>query len=57
MKLSRLDACKNKVVWWCRMQASSHNSIGIVDGGVNKAGVSTAAPGRGVQYSAVEWGG
>jgi len=28
-----------------RKQASSQNSQGIVDGGVNKAGVSTAAPG------------
>ena len=42
-KLSRLDACENaKVVRWCRTQASS--SQGVVDGGVNKAGMSTAAP-------------
>jgi len=35
-KLSRLDACEDgKVVCWCRMQASSHNSQGIVDGRVN----------------------
>jgi len=33
-KLSRLDACKDwKVVRWCRMHASSHNSQGIVDEG------------------------
>ena len=43
----RLDACEDwKVVRWCRMQASSHNSQGVVDGGVNKAGMSTAAPNR-----------
>ena len=29
---------------WCRTQASSHNSQGVVDGGVNEAGVSTTAP-------------
>ena len=28
------------------MQASSHNLQGLVDGGVNEAGVSTAAPDR-----------
>jgi len=38
MKLSRFDACKDwKVVRWCRTQASSHNSQGVVDGGVNEA--------------------
>jgi len=47
MKLSRLDACKDrKVVHWCRMQASSHDSQGIVDGVINKASMSTAAPNR-----------
>ena len=46
-KLSRLDACEDwKFVRWCRTQASSHNSQGVVDGGVNKAGISTAAPNR-----------
>ena len=34
-------------------QGSSHNLQGVVDGRVNKVGVSTAAP-DGVQYSAVE---
>ena len=34
------------LVRWCRMQASSHNSQGFVDGGVNKAGMSTATPNR-----------
>ena len=44
-KLSRLDACEDwKVVRWCRPQASSHNSQGVVDGGVNKVGVNTATP-------------
>ena len=34
-KLSRLDACEGwKVVCWCRTQASSHNSQGVVNGGV-----------------------
>ena len=47
MKLSRLDACEGwKVVRWCRTQASSHNSQGVVDGGVDEAGMSTAAPDR-----------
>ena len=46
-KLSRLHACENwKVVRWCRTQASSHNSQSFVDDGVNKAGMSTAAPDR-----------
>jgi len=50
--LSRLDACENwKVVRWCRTQASSHNSQGVVDGGVNAAGMSTAAPDRSVVRS------
>jgi len=49
MKLSRLDACEDwKVVRWCEMQASSHDSQGVVDGGVDDAGVSTAAPDNGV---------
>jgi len=47
MKLSRLDACKDgKVVCWCKTQASSHYLQGVVDGRVNKAGVSTATPDR-----------
>ena len=46
-KLSRLDACEGtKVVRWCRTQASSHNSQGVVDGKVSKAGVSAAASNR-----------
>ena len=46
-KVSRLDACENwKVVHWCRTQASSHDSQGVVDGGVDKASVSTAVPDR-----------
>ena len=46
-KLSRLDASEDgKVVRWCRTQASSHNSQGIVDGRVDAAGMSTAAPDR-----------
>jgi len=53
-KLSRLDACEGgKVFRWCRTQASSHNSQGVVDGGVDEAGMSTAAPGA--QYPAVEY--
>ena len=56
MKLSRLDACGNgKVVRWCRTQASSHNWQGVVDCGVDKAGMSTASPDRhAIAYSAVE---
>jgi len=46
-KLSRLDVCEDrKVACWCRVQASSHNSQGVVDGGVDKAGMSTATPNR-----------
>ena len=46
-KLSRLDACENgNVVSWCRTQTSNHNSQGVVDGGVDKTGVSTTAPDR-----------
>jgi len=46
-KLNKLDACEDrKVVRWCREQASSHNSEGAVDGGVDEAGMSTAAPDR-----------
>ena len=38
-KLSRLDACGNrKVVRWCRMKASSHNSQDALDGRLNEAG-------------------
>ena len=33
-----------KVVCWCRTQASSHNSQGVVVGSVNEADVSTATP-------------
>ena len=41
-KLSRLDACEDwKVVLWCRTQASSHNSQGIVDDGVDEAGIGS----------------
>ena len=44
-KLTRLDACEDwKVVRWCGTQASSHNSQGVVDGGVDKVSMSTAAP-------------
>jgi len=44
---SRLDANEDwKVVRWCRTQASRHNSQGVVDGGVDEAGISTAAPDR-----------
>jgi len=43
-KLSRLDACEDwKAVRWCRMQASSHNLQDVVDGEVDKAGMSIAA--------------
>jgi len=46
-RLRRLDACEDwKVIRWFRTQASSHNSQGVVDGGVDKAGMSTAAPDR-----------
>ena len=46
-KLSRLDACEDwKFVRWCRTLASGHNSQGVVDCGVDEAGVSTAAPDR-----------
>ena len=46
-EVQHLDACEDwKVVCWCRTQASSHNSQGVVDGGVSEAGVSTAAPDR-----------
>ena len=42
-----MDAYEDwKVVRWCRTKAPSHNSQGVVDGGVNKAGMSTAAPNR-----------
>jgi len=45
MKLSRLDGCECwKVVHWCRTQASSQNLQGVVDGGVDEAGVSAVAP-------------
>jgi len=51
-KLSRLDASENlKVVRCCRTQASSHNSQGVVDGGIDAAGMSTAAPDRSVVRS------
>ena len=45
----RLCCCcqmNGKIVRWCRMQASGYNSQGVVDDWVNKAGGSTAAPGR-----------
>jgi len=41
------------IVRWCGAQASNHNSQGVVDGGVDEANMSTAAPNTGVQYSAV----
>jgi len=47
MKLSRLDACKDRrVACWCRVQASGHNSPGVVDDRINDMGVSTATPYR-----------
>jgi len=46
-KLSRLDDCEDwKAVRWFRAQASSHNSQGVVDNGVDEADMSTAAPYR-----------
>ena len=46
-KLSRFDACEDwKVVLWCKTQASRHNSQGVVHGGVDEGGISTAAPNR-----------
>jgi len=46
-KYDRLGARENwKLVRWCRTQASGHSSQSVVDGRVNKAGVSTAAPDR-----------
>jgi len=41
------DTCEDwKVVRWCRTQASSHSLQGVVDGEVDKAGMSTAASDR-----------
>jgi len=41
-KLSRLDACKDKkIVYWCRMQASSQSLQDVIDHRVNEVGVST----------------
>jgi len=49
-----LNACEDwKVVRWCRTRTSSHNSQGVVDGRVDKADMSTAAPDRS-EYSPVE---
>ena len=46
-KLSGLDSCEDrKVVCWCTTQTSCHDSQGVVDGSVNEAGMSTAAPHR-----------
>jgi len=46
-KLSKLDVCEGwKHVRWCRTQASSPNSHGVVDGGVDETDMSTAAPNR-----------
>jgi len=46
-ELSRLDTYeKRKIVRWCRTQASSHNSQGVVDGRVIEVGMNTAAPDR-----------
>jgi len=43
-KLSRLGASEDRnVVHWCRTQASSLNSQGVVNGRVSEAGVSAAA--------------
>jgi len=40
-------ACEDwKIIRWCRAQASSHNSQGVVDGRVNEASMSTAASDR-----------
>ena len=45
-----------EIVRWCSTQASGHSSQGVVYGGVNEAGASTAAPDMSVvQYFAVEW--
>ena len=40
------DPCSSLVVHWCGTQASSHNSQGVVNGGVDEAGMSTAAPNK-----------
>ena len=49
LKLSRLDHRENrKIVRWCRTQASSHSSQGVIDNKISEAGVSTAAPDRSV---------
>jgi len=52
-----MPARNQKIVRWCRTQAPSHHSQGVVGGRLNEAGVSTAAPDRSVvqQYFAVEW--
>ena len=44
-KLRMLDVCENrKVVRWCRTQATSHNSQGVVGDRVSEAGMATATP-------------
>ena len=49
--LRRSSACGDwKVVHWCRTQASSHNSQGVFDGGVDEA----LRHETGAQHSAVE---
>ena len=46
-KINRLDSCEDReVVCWCTTQASCHDSQGVVDGRVNDAVMSTAAPDR-----------
>jgi len=55
VKSSNLGTNSLKVRALCRTQATSHNSHGVVDGGVNEAGVSTVALDRSAAaYSAVE---
>jgi len=47
--MGMLDACEDgKVVRWCRMHTSCHSSQGVVDGRINEAGLSTAAPDRSI---------
>jgi len=46
LRQSSTSRCHRKVVRWCRTQTSSHRSQGVVDGTVNEADMSTAAPDR-----------
>jgi len=51
-----LDACEDsKVVRWCRTQASSHNSQGLVVGGVDEVGMSTRQVRSTLRLSASVW--